>query len=627
MKSRGSYAIGCRLLLLSCLMSSQLAGQENVAIRFGGGYDSLSPEQQALVRDWHQEYASITGNRIDAKTGYDNLKVSVRTTFDAVTNALQQTKLTDAEGNSLGTALGLVKLVESVHGEVPHTRGDEQFRVYVRLQDDALRKLYQCVQFRRTADNGIYHIGYPINFRQQGGSPSIQFSVTRTGLRADIDVDYRSSGGPQALVNGHLTSANSDIRAGSNYARHIGRWEGLGNWWQSLFGFTSVIPKADMEALSSTYRKPAINDAQPVEVAIHDFFQSWLMAKKPELSLSYVSVKANACIAGFSGESATQSLIRLRLLEHMRKANKQVGDTRDLDEALHAVVILGPAAQPIQQPYGKLFSVANITDSTAREIDCRLTQGMSLAEDLPSATNRLGDYFSSSTVIRGPDSRTGGQLLYMVWHKEEGTWKIVGWHLVNPYATSNGPKLADAEKPESSEAANMVADPGLVASTDQLLTTWLVKKDIPDTLKLVSAEARTCANLEGQKSKSGKKLTQAGWFEQVAGEMPKSATLSGAIQRAAVSHPQMQEVSHPEQNAYLLVRISDDIASMYDCAGRSAGVKPGPTTAMGKAFYTLNVYQAIFEPQHDKGDRGTVVLTLARRQNRWMIIAYDVVTY
>ena len=60
-------------------------------------------------------------------------------------------------------------------------------------------------------------------------------------------------------------------------------------------------------------------------MAIHDFFEDWLVRKTPELALSYLSVKANACIAAFSGESAKDSLIRLRLLQHMQEFNMNLG--------------------------------------------------------------------------------------------------------------------------------------------------------------------------------------------------------------------------------------------------------------------------------------------------------------
>ena len=194
-----------RLLLVAVLFCAcppeRLPAQDGVKIRFGGGYDSLAPEQQALVRAWHEEYAKITGNQVDPKVGYDNLKLSVRTTFEAVTHALLHTPLTDADGKPLGTALSLVRMVESVHGEVPQTRGDEQFRVYVRLQDDALKRLYECTQFRRTADNGIYHIGYPINFRQQGSAPSIRSNAADCGKASGVEKIVCSSAELRSLDN------------------------------------------------------------------------------------------------------------------------------------------------------------------------------------------------------------------------------------------------------------------------------------------------------------------------------------------------------------------------------------------------------------------------------------------
>jgi hypothetical protein len=50
--------------------------------------------------------------------------------------------------------------------------------------------------------------------------PAIQISCAADGKRTDIDVDYRSSKFPVAILNGHLSSANSDVRAGNNHARH-----------------------------------------------------------------------------------------------------------------------------------------------------------------------------------------------------------------------------------------------------------------------------------------------------------------------------------------------------------------------------------------------------------------------
>ena len=67
--------------------------------------------------------------------------------------------------------------------------GDRQFRIYVQLKPRAMERLTRSKEFSRTVDNTVYHKGYPICFRSTGGTPSIQFSLSRDASRADIDVD------------------------------------------------------------------------------------------------------------------------------------------------------------------------------------------------------------------------------------------------------------------------------------------------------------------------------------------------------------------------------------------------------------------------------------------------------
>jgi hypothetical protein len=94
--------------------------------------------------------------------------------------------MTSGSGKPLGAAVDLVELVERVAGTVPGARGDSQYRIYVYLKPGAVDTLYNSKEFKRDRDNTVFQIGYPINFRQQGGVPSIQISVARTGRRADI---------------------------------------------------------------------------------------------------------------------------------------------------------------------------------------------------------------------------------------------------------------------------------------------------------------------------------------------------------------------------------------------------------------------------------------------------------
>jgi hypothetical protein len=106
---------------------------------------------------------------------------------------------------------------------------------------------------------------------------------------SDVDVDYRSSGFPKALVNGHLSAANSDVRAGNNLARHDDRWLGLNGWWRNVFGQLGrggAPPKENAnERLGNIPMNPGVEADQGVDKSAHDFLQSWVVAKEPNSRL------------------------------------------------------------------------------------------------------------------------------------------------------------------------------------------------------------------------------------------------------------------------------------------------------------------------------------------------------
>jgi hypothetical protein len=131
-------------------------------------------------------FNQTAGQRVAAAPFYDELvPVSAKTTLDAVTHALMTTPMTDRAGASIGDALGLIERLDSVRGEVTGTSSDRQFRIYVRLVADAIDRLERSTQFQRGVDNAIYHKGYPINYRAQGGVPrcssrSLRIAATPT---------------------------------------------------------------------------------------------------------------------------------------------------------------------------------------------------------------------------------------------------------------------------------------------------------------------------------------------------------------------------------------------------------------------------------------------------------------
>ena len=199
------------------------------------------------------------------------------------------------------------------------------------LKPGAQETIDKAKEFRQTADNAFFHQGYPISYRQDG-YPSIQISMARDASRADIDVDYRSSRFPVSLVNGHLSAANSDVRAG-NVDRHNGRWSGLVNWWDGFIGsmFTANVEVPDDAPRTFPTRPRA--GSKTIDIAVDDFLRSWLVEGQPNLAVAYVDAAAYDCLAqqlGKEGQALDRGLASLQLFARMKRINDIIGPRKSL---------------------------------------------------------------------------------------------------------------------------------------------------------------------------------------------------------------------------------------------------------------------------------------------------------
>jgi hypothetical protein len=114
-----------------------------------GSFQELRPEQQQLVIEIINRFNISTAQSLTGHHAYDEARVSGRSTFEAITQALGQTKLTSTSGKPHGNSLEIVHVIEDVAGGLPGTRGDQQFRVYAVMKPGAIEKLQQSQEFFR----------------------------------------------------------------------------------------------------------------------------------------------------------------------------------------------------------------------------------------------------------------------------------------------------------------------------------------------------------------------------------------------------------------------------------------------------------------------------------------------
>jgi hypothetical protein len=617
-------------LLVLSQSPKESRGTQEQNIQFGGTYANLKPSQRRFVDEWFRQFNEITKQNLKPEEEYNELPLSVRTTFDAVTHALMTSKLTDKDGRSLGTPLDLVSYLETVNGKIPEARSDLQFRIYVVLKPTALQTLENSREFKRERDNSHYHKGYPINYRQQGGVPSIQISSSTDGKRADIDVDYRSAKIPAAVVNGHLSSANSDVRAGNNHDRHVNRWSGFVNWWKSLFGVP--IKKTDLKDEEIKVKRgtfttiPRAGKGKPEE-AMYDFLNSWLVEQQPNLAIAYISPRAYSCIEQVASDEKKQinpGFIRYYLLEGMKKANHAIGKPARLAEATESVRPKNPALKIINQPHNAEFELFETPEDMAFDFECANRNVPGDVGETKKPGRKYGKYYGASLRLKAPEAK--GALLLILWAKEANYWKIVSWN-VEPDKLENKNVPNTAAAMAEANLDRVTADPGLITAVQDFFAAWFVDQNFDQAVGYLSPQCYPCVNLylgegvpKARNWAEGQRKVLDG-MKKISGVIGKKSEVGEAIRSITPMHPELKLVTHSQEQAYTLVSVPDEIAKAFECSSQVKGVSV--VQKVGTRGVYGNYYGAIFE-LNIQGEPAALKLLWARENGQWKIIGYSV---
>jgi hypothetical protein len=586
---------------------------------FGGTYSSLDARRKKLVNDWTIRVSKVLGQTYEPERVYDTyVSLSAKTTFEAVTNALMTTPLTDDSGQRFGDALDIIESVESVRGQVAGASGDHQFRIYVTLKPDAVQMLERSREFKRIADNTVYHKGYPINFRQQGGPPSMQVSIAPNRHNADVDVDYRASSFPVAMFNGHLTSSNSDVRAGNNYDRHANRWTGFQNWWRSIFGIRvrNAPEPADKDVPGRVAGAPRAGK-KPIDAMVNDFLTAWLVDGDILGAMSYFTDRSFACVAEDADDAATadKGMLPFILIRNLKLAHETMGPRKSLEGTTVGVRLSKPALRVVTQPHHAQFVVYSVPDDVAAKFDCESRLAMGATK---RASRVYGNYYGATFYLESPAGKTVS--LALLWARDNGYWKIASWQTEPDVEDTPAPMEA-----ASAPVARAKADPGLALAAKDFLESWLVRKDTDAAFKYLSARTYACYDLTRQEGtpaagspEAAAKLIRAG-LARAASDLRKGR-LEDLIEAVPPFHPAVRLLDHPNSRAFVLTQVPNAIAAVADCAARAAGAKvTGDVPLEYGEVFGMNLRM------RSRGGETPVLRMLWIKENgAWRIAAYDV---
>jgi hypothetical protein len=401
-------------------------------------FAELEPERQKLFDTYTQTLNAKSGQTLSPDDRFRALTPSEQTTFDAVTHALMRSTITDQEGRSLGRGLDLVTGVERIAGQQAGRSGDLQFRVYVTLRSDARETLERSREFVRGHENTVYHAGYPHSYRL-GTTPSVQISLAEDGLSADVDVDYRTSKLPSSLFNGHLTSSNSDVRAGDNARQHARRWNGFSDWWSELFrpvkfATTAGTPAAGPFGTAPTRSPIALPPDRPVDApipeladAVQEFLADWLVRRNYREAQSFMAPAVLACVADSLdiGPGVSPDRLRQATLQLLEKSANEWGRPRNLTEAMNPVIPWSPSVRVIKHEFDRDFTIVEAPSELGAQYECGATPPKTFR---PTTAPQYGDYYGALLqVVR--EGHPGGTLV-LVWRRVNADWRLVAYRAI-----------------------------------------------------------------------------------------------------------------------------------------------------------------------------------------------------
>ena len=598
--------------------------QKGETLELGKSYATLRPEQTRLIDNFIRSYNATTGSDLVPQQAYDNARLSIRTTFDAVTHALLNATMTDSHGKSLGRAIDLVAAIDQVMGEESGARGDQQFRLYVYLKPNAVEILNRSQEFFHDKDNSVYHNGFPICYRLKKGPPSIQLSISRDHKLSDVDVDYRSSGFPKALLNGHLSAANSDVRAGNNLALHDGRWSGLNGWWRDVFGQLGsggAAPKETAtERLGHIPMNPGVKAGQGVDKSAHDFLQSWVVGKQPDKSVAYFSRRSYPCLEVLAQKSSTQpvpqGMIRLHTMMAMQKFSDSLGAVNSVADVFEPADKWSQASKPAKNAYSSEFRLVSLPADMGQDEEC-------IAVPADESSKRSKEkYFATAFREKTGDRRH--KVMSLLWAQEGDYWKIIAIRIEDSSDAGLLPNNAAALAiPEAEESRSIAGDPASVKDITQFYQTWIVKRDVIQASRFASERSYQCLPAH---SEHQMKLTPTARI-QSALEQPLTRIRSGVNLSDMMSSVQpvddlLRPVQQENSRSFAIMAVPDQMADSFLCQNRhlpesSPDLKPADAK-YGAYYLTASRFN------YGEEQSPALLLLWTKEEAGWKIVAWAV---
>jgi hypothetical protein len=437
------------------------------------------------------------------------------------------------------------------------------------------------------------------------------------GRLADVDVDYRASSFPVMLFNGHLSAANSDVRAGNNADRHAARWTGFQNWWRGFFGVRLGRAPGDVEA-TPAFALPRIPRAgkKNIKVMVPDFLRAWLVEGDVVAAMGYVSERSYACLAQDTPDPSAfdRGMAPFQILANLKAARDALGSHDSLEGLTTGVPLAIPGLKAVAHDHQAQFIIYEVPNDIAARFDCesRLIPGAA------KRSNAYGKHFGATFRVAGPEKNTSIALL---WAREDGYWKIVSWQTEpEPDETPAPPATPELT------IERIKADRSLVHAAKDFVDTWLIRKNYDAAFRYLSTRSYACYDLvRASGAPASTSLDDAGRkirasLERIGQWVGPQGNLEAIVEAAEPLHPAIRIMDQPYSRVFSLTSFPAALSDAVECDARARGAVPPDPLPLeyGEAFGMT------FRFRTQGGDAPVLRLLWRKEEDAWRIRAYDV---
>ena len=184
-----------------------------------------------------------------------------------------------------------------------------------------------------------------------------------------------------------------------------------------------VAPETKIETVAADDRFLAANEA---------FLTAWAEGRIEE-AIEFFSRRCQACVNLYlaEGQEPVQSWeeARRRWQAGLGRVSEQLHQAADIRELVEPVEIVHPDLRLVDHPRRDHFTLISLPNSIAENYDCERIQRGELNFTEP-AQETYGEYYA--TAIRFNLVGEDPAVLYLLWSREAGQWKITSYSILRP---------------------------------------------------------------------------------------------------------------------------------------------------------------------------------------------------